>query len=498
MGQNMIRNLKSSLLLVAGIIIFTPLYICAQDYIWATNHGGIYNDGSFEGVPTPDNGYAILGSSYSYGAGLYDVYLIKLGSAGNVIWSKTYGGAETDQGYSIDNTDDGGFILAGSTRSFGSGARDVYLIRTDDAGNILWSKSFGGVLDDQARSVRVTSDNGFIICGTTDSYGQGYSDLYLIKTDSLGDTIWTRAYGGAGGESGSAVRETMDGGFIAIGSTGSFGEGYSSVYVVRVDADGDSLWAYAYGGAKADNGYTVELSGDGGFLLAGGTASFGAGYTDGYLIKIDANGNVAWEKTYGGAMDDRIYSICLALDGTIMLTGSTDSFGAGKGDIYMVKTNPVGNPILTRTYGGSKTDYGRMIFQEASTNYILVGESYSYSVGGSDVYVIKLDGAATPIYEDDPDLLPSDYELAQNYPNPFNLSTNIEYVLPRHSSVSLTIFNILGQVVHEWNFEFQQAGAHVIRWEGDDNNGRETASGIYFYRLSAGEFSETKKMALIK
>lgn len=494
----MIRNLITELLLITAILIFAPLYICAQDYIWATNYGGAYNDGSFEGVATPDNGYAIIGNSYSYGAGLYDVYLIKLGSAGNVIWSKTYGGAETDQGYSIDNTDDGGFILTGTTRSFGHGERDVYLIRTDASGDTLWSKYFGGGLDDQARSVRVISDNGFIICGTTDSYGHGYSDLYLIRTDSLGDTIWTRAYGGAGGESGSAVRETMDGGFIAIGSTGSFGEGYSSVYVVRVDADGDSLWAYTYGGARADNGYTVELTGDGGFLLAGGTASFGAGYTDGYLVKIDSNGNVVWEKTYGGTMDDRIYSICQAMDGTIMLTGSTESFGAGKGDIYVVKTNPVGDVISTHTYGGNKTDYGRMIFQEAATNYILVGESYSYSAGGSDVYVVKLDGASTPIYEDDPNLLPTDFELAQNYPNPFNMSTSIEYVLPRHSSVSLTIFNILGQAVHEWYFESQHAGVHLVRWDGDDNYGGETASGIYFYRLTAGEFSETKKMVLIK
>lgn len=486
------------MLLAAMLIGAISTHVQAQDYVWAANYGGIYNDGSFEGVPNSDNGYAVLGSTYSYGAGQYDVYLVKLGSAGNVVWSKTYGGVESDQGYSIDRTADGGFILAGSTRSFGNGDRDVYLIRTDASGNTVWSKSFGGILSDQARSVRRTSDDGFIICGTTDSYGHGYSDIYLIRTDSLGDTLWTRAYGGFGGESGSAVRETLDGGFIAIGSTGSFGEGYSSVYVVRIDADGDSLWAKTYGGAKADNGYTVELTGDGGFLLAGGTASFGAGYTDAYLVKIDADGNVAWEKTYGGAMDDRVYSICLAMDGTIMLTGTTDSYGAGKGDIYLIKANPLGAAIYTRTYGGSKTDYGRMIFQEAATDYILVGESYSYSTGGSDVYVIKLDGTATPIFEDDPNLLPSGYALAQNYPNPFNQSTSIEYVLPRHSAVSIVIYNILGQAVQEWHFDSQHAGAHVLRWDGYDNSGSETASGIYFYRFIAGDFTETKKMVLIK
>jgi len=470
----------------------------AQEYIWAASYGGEYNEGGYEGLQTADGGYAVLGNSFSYGAGKYDVYLLRLGSAGDTLWSKTYGGEDTDQGYSIDQTGDGGFIIAGTTRSFGHGERDVYLICTDASGDTAWVKFIGGAADDQARSVRCTSDNGFIICGTTDSYGHGYSDLYLVKTDSLGDTVWTRAYGGSGGESGYAVRQTLDGGFIAIGSTGSFGDGYSSVYVVRVDADGDSLWANSYGGTGADYGYTVELTPDGGFLLAGGTASYGSGYNDAYLIKIDADGNVLWEQVYGGSMDDRAYSICLAMDGTIMLTGTTESYGSGKLDIYLIKTDPAGDTIWTRTYGGGSTEYGRMIFQEQGTDYILIGESYSYSSGGSDIYVMKIEGATTAIFEDDPDLLPEGYALAQNYPNPFNQSTTIEYLLPRHSPVNIRIYNVLGQVVKDFSLGSQAAGAHMVRWDGDDNDGCMTASGIYFYRIDAGQFSETKKMLLIK
>ncbi|HDL02785.1 MAG TPA: T9SS type A sorting domain-containing protein [candidate division Zixibacteria bacterium] len=492
------RNRLSAFISIIIIVVVITSSVCAQEYVWSVSYGGEFNESGYEGLQTSDGGYAVLGSSYSFGAGQYDIYLLKLGIAGDTLWTKTYGGEESDQGFSIDQTGDNGLIIAGTTKSFGNGEYDVYLIRTDAAGDTLWSKCFGGTGDDQARSVRVTSDDGFIICGTTDSYGHGYSDIYLIKTDSLGDTVWTRAYGGSGGESGYAVRETFDGGFIAIGATGSFGDGYSSLYVVRVDAYGDSLWANTYGGTGSDLGYAVEPTTDGGFLLAGGTASFGSGYTDGYLVKIDSDGNVVWQKTYGGIMDDRLYSMCTALDGTIMLTGTTESYGSGKLDIFLIKANPVGDTIWTQTYGGSMTDYGRMIFQETGNDFIMIGESYSYSSGGSDVYVMKIEEAMTPVYEYDPDLLPDGYELAQNYPNPFNLSTSIEYVIPRYSPVTIRIYNVLGRIVKEWIFDYQPAGAYLVSWDGTDNNGCEIASGLYFYKMTAGDHTDSKKMLLIK
>lgn len=480
------------------MVCIAPDTLFSQKLIWEANHGGIYNEGGYAGLQTLDGGYIILGDSYSFGAGKFDIYLLKLSSAGDTIWTRTYGGSDTEYGYDIVGTADSGFIIVGSTRSYGNGKRDVYLIRTDSTGEIMWSTTYGGTEDDEGRSVRQTADNGFIICGTTNSSGAGYSDLYLIKTDSLGDTIWVRAFGGAGGESGFAVRQTHDLGYIAIGSTGSFGEGYSSVYVVRVSSDGDSLWAVTYGGNRADLGYSVEVTPDGGYLFAGATASFGAGSTDGYLVKTDSLGNLEWEQTYGGAWDDRLYSVCLAMDGGYLLAGTTDSYGAGKLDMYMIKTTPLGDTAWTRTYGGSESDYGRMVFQEQGRDYILIGESYSSSSGGSDICIMKIRGESTPVEEDDPYYLPSMYELAQNYPNPFNLSTTIRYTLPRRSVIELTIYNILGQVVREWSFGSKGAGVHLVLWDGRNDSGVDAASGVYFYRLTAGEFIETKKMVLVK
>jgi hypothetical protein len=245
-------------------------------------------------------------------------------------------------------------------------------------------------------------------------------------------------------------------------------------------------------------GYTVERTPDDGYLIGGATASFGEGFTDLYLIKIDSAGDTLWTRTYGGAGEERLYSICVARDGNYVLTGTTDSYGLGKLDIYLIKITPFGDTIWTRTCGGTKSDYGRMMFQEQSGAYILIGETYSYSAGGTDIYLAKIGGESTPVQENDPYLIPTGYELAQNYPNPFNLTTTIEYTLPRHSPVKITIYNVLGQIVHHRDYTSRRAGANTFHWDGRDKRGITVASGVYFYRFEANEFVETRKMVLLK
>ncbi len=483
------------IIFVLSLLIIIPSY--GQDLIWSTNYGGQYNEEGHSGISTTDNCVAIIGSTFSKGAGEFDFYLLKINMAGDTLWCKTYGGADTEYGRDIKQTDDDGYIIVGSTQSYGLGGSDIYLIRTDSYGNKLWDKTYGGVTNDEGWSVEITSDDGFIICGNTDSYGAGYSDLYLIKTDSLGNTVWTRTFGGSGGESGVAVRQLADDSYIAIGSTGSFGTGYSSIYTVKADSNGDSLWAKTYGGIKADFGSDVEIAFDGSLLLCGWTASYGAGFYDAYLVKIDPDGNFLWSQAYGGAKEDRAYSVQQAMDCGYILTGIMEGSATSLLDIYVIKTDPTGNRIWERTYGGSKSDVGRVIFQEPNRDYMLIGHTYSYTSGGSDIYILKISGEATDSPED-PYTVPSGYELAQNYPNPFNMSTRIDFELPRISSVKLTICNILGQTVRDWSYDLIFPGRNSVMWDGRDNYGIEIASGIYFYRLTAGEFIETKKMVLVK
>lgn len=489
-------NFTRQIVMAAATIL--AVSASAQEVIWSENHGGQYNESGRAGLATSDGGYLVLGNTYSMGSGEYDLYLVKIGAAGDTVWTRTYGGSKAEAGFDLIKTDGENYLLIGSTRSYGNGKRDVYLVKVNSYGDLLWSKTYGGAEDDEGRSIRSTSDGGFIIGGSTGSSGAGYNDVYLLKIDSLGDTIWTRTYGGGGGESGYAVREAIGGGYIAIGATGSFGEGYSSVYVVRVDAVGDSVWAGAYGGTGADFGYSMVGTPDRGFLLAGATASFGAGYSDAYLIKIDSLGLVEWERTYGGSWEDRAYGVFRNADGNYMLIGATQSFGSGGNDIYLVKIAPTGDTIWTNTYGGTEADYGHAIFQEPQFDYIVVGETGSYSSGGTDLYVIKVKGESTPVEEEPDQTLPERFSLAQNYPNPFNAVTTIEYTLSRRTHVEIDIYNMVGRTVRRFYIASQGPGTWSITWDGRNDYGESVASGIYLYKINTMAFSDSRKMVLMK
>jgi len=494
------KNMKSTwtVLMIAVIALLPTGNACGQDMVWSVNYGGEYNEDAYAGAVATDGGYAVLGNVFLNGHGGYDFYLLRLTSEGDTLWSRHYGGDSTEYGYDIERISDGGYIMVGSTRSFGNGKKDMYVVRTNSFGDTLWTRAIGGPGDDNGRAVALASDGGFVICGTTDSYGSGYTDMYIVKLNSSGTMQWFKAFGGTAGDVGTAIVHTADNGFLAVGSTGSFGTGYSSVYAVKINASGDSIWADAFGGSKADFGHAVENAIDGGYILAGRTASFGAGFYDAYIIKVDVDGNFLWQNTFGSTSDDYAYSVTTAQDGTYLLSGFTEVSPSRKYDAYVIKVDPAGGRIWERTYGGNEADYGNAIIQEQGRDYLLIGHTYSYTYGGSDIYITKIRGESTDAEEELPGNLPDDFALMQNYPNPFNMSTVIEFNLPRRSAVSLEIFNILGQKVRGWNMESLPAGRHTVSWDGTTDYGMTVASGIYLYRISAPDYHEAKKMVLVK
>lgn len=486
------------LTILAGAVVLIST-ASAQDIVWSKRYGGAFNEGGYAYAPSAGGGYIAVGSTFSYGAGDHDVYLVCTDSLGETLWTRTFGGALADYGHDIVLTADSGYIIVGTTLSSGHGKEDLYLLRVNRYGDLLWSKTYGGAQTDEGWSVRPTLDNGYILCGTTASSGAGYGDLWLFKMNANGDSVWAKTFGGAGGESGFAARQTPDGGYIAVGCTGSFGEGYSSVYVVKTSGTGDSLWARSYGGAKADVGYSIENTLDLGFVIAGSTASYGLGYSDAYIIKLDGSGTLEWQNTFGGIKDDRAFAICLTADGGYVLAGTTESFGAGGADQYIVKVDPLGYSTWSKTYGGNQADYCRAIGAGQSGRLVLAGYSYSSSSGGSDLLLTTVSiENVTDVYEPEQTPLPSGYTLAQNYPNPFNLSTHISFSIPRRSRVELSIYNILGQLVKSFAPENLPAGTFTVEWDGNADNGRTLASGIYFYRLIAADFVATRKMVLLK
>ena len=204
--------------------------------------------------------------------------------------AKTYGGTDDDGAYSVQQTSDGGYIVAGHTNSFGAGGDDIFLIKTDANGNIIWAKTYGGTDYDWAHSVQQTSDGGYIVAGVTFSFGTGYSDAFLVKTDANGNIVWAKTYMGTYSDYAYSVQQTSDGGYIVAGHTNSFGAGYDA-FLVKTDANGNIQWAKTYGRTGWDEAYSVQQTSDGGYILAGFTYSFDAD-DDIFLIKTDANGNI--------------------------------------------------------------------------------------------------------------------------------------------------------------------------------------------------------------
>lgn len=283
----------------------------------------------------------------------------------DTLWTGTYGGGNYDAAESIQQTQDGGYIIAGHTRSFSAESYDYYLVKIDSIGDILWYRTYGGSGIDKAYGVQQTTDRGFIVVGYTRSYGSGEANIYLVKTDLGGDTLWTRRWGGSCDDIGYDIQITNDGGYIIAGMA----NGAASVFLLKIDAMGSTLWEHYY------NGYylrSVQQTNDGGYVAAGWTII--GGDKDVYLIKTDSEGNTLWTRTYGLiASQECGYSVQETMDGGFIIVGYTGETSLH--DFYLVKADSIGNCLWSRTYGGPDCDNAYSVRQTLDGGYIMVGES---------------------------------------------------------------------------------------------------------------------------
>ncbi len=362
----------------------------APETAWTKTFGGSNYDIGNSVQQTSDGGYIIAGNTQSFGAGLSDAWLIKTDASGNKVWDKTFGGSSWDVGSSVQQTKDGGYIIAGYTGPW----YDVWLIKTDSSGTLEWDKTFGGTAGayDYGYSVQQTSDGGYIIAGYTQSFGAGDWDVWLLKTDASGNKVWDKTFGGSDEDYGYSVQQTSDGGYIIAGITKSFGAGDADVWLLKTDSSGNKVWDNTFGGSDVDYGYSVQQTSDGGYIIAGFTKSYGAGWRDVWLLKTDSLGNKEWAQTFGGSSYDEGSSVQQTSDGGYIITGYTIPFGAGRSDhdVLLIKTDSSGNKVWDKTSGGSNEDYGKSVQQTSDGGYIVAGGTESYGAGNSDVWLIKV------------------------------------------------------------------------------------------------------------
>ncbi|OGN95123.1 MAG: hypothetical protein A2Z75_08070 [Chloroflexi bacterium RBG_13_50_10] len=365
--------------LLLGLVLAVSLAACAgksgPSLQWSKTFAGGHANSAQQ---TMDGGYIVCGSSSE------DIWLMKTDAQGNKLWDKTFDAEFEDEGFSVRQTADGGYIVCGDRRSAGYyNSEDIWLIKTDADGNKLWDKTFGGEDSDPGASVQQTTDGGYIVCGSTASYGTGSYDTWLIKTDADGNKLWDKTFGGENmADWGNSAQQTTDGGYVVCGSTESHNR--SSLvsdedgWLIKTDADGNKLWDRKFDGLWDDSGYSVQQTEDGGYIICGITASRGENAPeDIWLVRTDAEGNRLWDETFDVGGGDQGYSVQQSADDGYIICGTTffhlGWFPTGQ-QLTLIKTDADGNKLWSKTLGGESQDYGgESVRQTADGGYIVCG-----------------------------------------------------------------------------------------------------------------------------
>jgi hypothetical protein len=467
----------------------------AQTILWTKNHGGTQSDGAYDVTETTDGGFIVAGfkSRANY---LQDFHLLRTNSGGDMIWSRTFPGPLNGWGSEVLELPDGGFIAAGvievNPQTF-----DSYVVRTDENGNLLWARQYDAGIgdDDRAHAIFLTEDGGFIIAGQAwwPEPPFGSYDVYVVKCDALGNREWTNRYKWApeGADVALAVAQMSDGGFLIGGFTQA---GTWDAYVIRTDTLGNVQWQRTYGGDWGDEAYDLKLTADGGFVLTGAFISNAQTDTDIGLVKANAAGDVEWERVYGGNDAEWGQQVWPTSDGGYLIAGHTASYGMGSWDGYVLRTDPNGTLLWTQIFGGESDDRGFAVEQTRDGDAIVAGWAWSFGAGMGDVYLLKIDdGATVNVAEGGAPGAEAIADL-RVAPTPFRGSTQLEISIPSSRRAALRIFDPAGRVVRTLFDGEMGAGHRSIAWDGRDAVGRPVASGIYFGSLLVDGRAVTRKV----
>lgn len=366
---------------------------------YAKAWGGAGDDGAKAISNTSDGGYVITGTASGLGAGGYDVLIMKYDAFGNIQWKKTWGGAGDDNGYNVIQTMDGGYVVAGFTYN-GANDYDAFLLKYDKAGSYSWCKRWGGALKDYSRGLYQLNDGSIVVTSGTLSYGAGGRDLLLQKFDSMGNISWSKTWGGAQDDWGYGVLQTPDGGFAIAGTVQSY-NGTFEAYIMKLDNNFNIAWCKSWGGSGIDFGHafiqTTESS-NVYYYMTGDTNSYGSGNADMFLVKYDNSGNLVWNRTWGGSAADVGTSIVQSVDGYIMVSGITSSYGSTK-DTFTSKFDTNGNLIWSTKFASNSnpnTLYLERFADMVNASYggfAISTDISGYGAGSYDMLLLKMDSS---------------------------------------------------------------------------------------------------------
>ncbi|MCC7331029.1 MAG: T9SS type A sorting domain-containing protein [Flavobacteriales bacterium] len=418
--------------------------------------GTVANDVAEEIAPTSDGGLIIVGSTAGSGVGNTDVYLLKIDSSCNYEWSYALGGSNNDWGYSVKQTYDSGFIIAASTNSYGNGGYDAMLMKRDSLGNYQWQKLYGSDDWDFAYDVVQTYDSGFVFCGETYNNSNGYSDVFVVKTTALGDTVWTKTIGGNLIDKGNSIIQSRDSSVLVAGVKNTPNDS-TQAYVIKLDFNGNIIWTNEYGGVGDDIANSIIETIDTNFFIVGTTSSFGAAQSDYYTLKITPSGSIIWQQYLSSPLIEVANDVLELPNGEFLLVGYTTSFGGGKKDAIIYKLSQSGAWLgKSATMGGLEDELATSVVVGQNGNMYYSGYTNTFGGGLNDAMVVRVDTLVkqqqftTSHYSD---IIPiSVREITKNqseiavFPNPAidKLEVNSTKI-----PVQLKIFNIYGNLIHE-------------------------------------------------
>lgn len=471
----------------------------AVDVDWARTYGGNRDDYCSDMARTSDGGYVLVGSSTSFNGADWlhpDFWIVRTDQNGDSLWSATYGGPSVESCRAIIGLEDGGFLLGGSTDSFVSDDRysNCWIVRIDSEGDSLWSRSIGAsTISEVCRFFHRVDDNELLLVGDLvhDVFSSSH-DVMIVGINSDGDSLWSQFYGGPQDERCVASLVVNDE-LIIAGSTNSYGAGYRDFWLLKTTLEGDSLWSRTYGGPSDDECTNIMQTSDGGFLLVGYTQSWDSRGRDIWLLKTDAAGDSLWSRIYGGITYDVGVDILEVPNSGFIIAAVSSVTSTGDYDSWIIKTNMSGDSLWTIILGRDEEDKLLSINWLDDGSYLLCGTSSSYGAGSVDFWLVKttpdtaIDATTPPRL-----IIPSDFKLAA-YPNPFNPATTISFSLPATGPVSVVAYDLMGRVVRTIMNQNLSAGSHTCTFAADD-----LPSGAYFLKLQHDQREAALKVVLVR